>query len=238
MAERPIFCPQFSGPNLVAEVFLSLTWHSGFAAAQKERNIRELHAAAAGQGIYPVMEVSTKASLELGQQLSAFNLQMQSERYGWLPIESIFQGSKVFENGGPYRDLYNLPPREARADSRLKTSGKIIGFEFDDERFPSEPKTLFYDWLYLQAIYINRNDLLGLDYFAAFSDIEFNPYKSINCQARSVALFRSLKERQLLAESLKSVSKFRAVLLEFNYEPQIHEQTSHVASRQLKLTPA
>jgi hypothetical protein len=37
MAERPIFIPKPESRALVAEVFLPLTWNSGFALVQKEK---------------------------------------------------------------------------------------------------------------------------------------------------------------------------------------------------------
>jgi hypothetical protein len=41
-----------------------------------------------------------------------------------------------------------------------------------------------------------------------FSDIEFNPYRSINCQARSIALFLSLMKREELDDAIKSPASF------------------------------
>jgi hypothetical protein len=223
MAERPIFLPVRQGEILVEEVFLSLHWHGGFAPIQKQKNISELHQSAARAGLRPILEVSTKSSVEVGRQLSAFNLQLLSDRYGWLPLESVFQGSKVFEMGGPFEDLYEVEPRVARADERLRSKGKIIGFQFNDQSFPVEPKTMFYDWLYLNAIYEHRECLSQLVQYSGFSDIEFNPSRSINCQARSMALFVALFERKLLREALSSPAQFRDVLNSFHYRPALHQ---------------
>jgi hypothetical protein len=137
----------------VHEVFLNLTWHPGFAAVQKIRNIQALHSAAKLAGYPKILEVSTKSDHELGQRLSAFNLRVNSERLGEMPLECTFQGSKVFEHGGPFTDLYQAEPRDAKRDLRLTGSGQLVGFRFDDSEFPVEPKTMFYDWLYLSCIY-------------------------------------------------------------------------------------
>src|SRR4051812_6220059 len=98
MAERPVFIPAPDSPQLVREVFLSLRWNPGFAAVQKEKNVRALHEAAAAAGIRNVLEVSTKSDSKRGQHLSAFYLKVQDEQLGELPLESAFQGSKVFEH--------------------------------------------------------------------------------------------------------------------------------------------
>ena len=153
MAERPIYIPKPDSPRLVYEVFLNLTWHPGFAAVQKARNIKSLHAAANAAGYPRILEVSTKSESPLGQQLSAFNLKVKVEALGKIPLECAFQGSKVFEHGGPYTDLYQAEPRDAKRDLRLTGSGQLIGFKFDEMDFPLEPKTVFYDWLYLGCIY-------------------------------------------------------------------------------------
>jgi hypothetical protein len=118
-----------------------------------------------------------------------------------LPLENAFQGSKVFVSGGPYQDLYDAEPGQARRDPRIRESGKIIGFRFGSELFPSEPTTGFYDWLYVRALrphiaWLKKN----ASHFAGFTDIEFNPERSINCQARSLALLFSLENRLKLEE--------------------------------------
>ena len=64
-------------------------------------------------------------------------------------MECAYQGSKVFERGGPYTDLYSVDVRTAKRDPRLKESGRLTGFLFEGFKFPLEPKTVFYDWLSL-----------------------------------------------------------------------------------------
>ena len=46
-----------------------------------------------------------------------------------------------------------------------------------------------------------------LDY-EAFTDIVFNPQKSLNCQAIAAAIYVSLRYQNLLKESLKSPQNF------------------------------
>ena len=209
MAERPIFVPAPDCPELVKTIRLSIEWHSGFAPVQKQKNVKALHAAAAAAGYTPVLEVSSKSETKLGRHLSAFHLKVHSERLGDIPLESAFQGSKVFEHGGPNTDLYGAEPRTAKQDPRIRASGKVVGFTFENHRFPTEPKTAFYDWLYSNAIFEHREWLRSrLTQYAAFTDIEFNPRRSINCQARSCALFVALLANDLLEKAVESPTAF------------------------------
>src|ERR1035438_4931892 len=105
MAERPIFLPTRTQDQLVREVSVQMTWHSGFAEIQKKRNILALHEAASHLGFTPLLEVSTKSGDKVGQHLSAFHLKVPSP-VGNIPLECAFQGSKVFERGGLYTDLF------------------------------------------------------------------------------------------------------------------------------------
>jgi type I restriction enzyme M protein len=50
--------------------------------------------------------------------------------------------------------------------------------------------------------------------YAGFSDIEFNPKKSINCQARSVATFVALHARRQLERALSDKRAFLELLRE------------------------
>ena len=226
MAERPIFVPSPDSPELVKEVFLALRWNPGFAVVQKEKNIRALHEAANVAGIRNVLEVSTKSDSKRGQHLSAFYLKVVNDQLGEIPLESAFQGSKVFERGGPFVDLYLVDARTAKKDPRLKDSGNLIAFEFDGFRWPLEPKTAFYDWLYARCIYPHRDWAAKLYDYGGFSDIEFNPFRSINCQARSIALFLSLLKRDLLDEAISSPTAFIRVLTNSNYRPQLRADES------------
>jgi len=221
MAERPIFVPVTIGTELVREIFLQIQWHPGFAPSQKEKNIDELHGAAKIAGYAPLLEISTKSKRKSGQHLSAFHLKVKTGLHAEIPLECAFQGSKVFERGGPFTDLYERDPRDAKRDPRLKDSGSLIAFQFDDFTFPLEPKTIFYDWLYISSIYPHREWCKRLDFYAGFTDIEFNPFRSINCQARSCALFLSLMKRNSLDEAAKTPCDFIRVVSSYSYHPQL-----------------
>jgi hypothetical protein len=221
MTERPIFIPAPESPELVKELPMRLTWHPGFAPSQKKKNIAALHESAARAGYAPLLEVSTKSEETVGKHLSAFNLKVHSERLGIMPLEMAFQGSKIFERGGPYTDLYRIADaREAKRDPRLKASGLLKGFRFENFDFPLEPKTVFYDWLYISSLYKHRdwlrNNILG---YAGFTDIEFNPERSVNCQARSCALLVTLIKNDWLDDAAESPEKFIRLLTQKEYRP-------------------
>ena len=191
MAKRPIFIPNLKGFPFVKESLIEFKWHPGFAKVQAQKSIASLHEAAAEAKIAPILEISSKSNQEVGVSLSAFNLKMIKNEKS-LSVECAYQGSKVFANGGPFSDLYSVSSKEAKTDERLRSSGKFVSYEFFGESFLINPVTAFYDWLYLTALSQNPSLSNQLFDFKAFSDIAFNPKKSLNCQARAAALFVSL----------------------------------------------
>jgi len=149
------------------------------------------------------LEISTKSFDDFGKKLSAFNIKIRLLDDSFITVESAYQGSKIFENGGPYIDLFRRSGFEIKKDPRLHESGKLLKFIFDDEEWGLNPITAFYDWLYLKALYQNdelSNKLLN---YNGFTDIEFNPEKSVSCQARSAALFVGLYKRNLLNDAMR-----------------------------------
>jgi hypothetical protein len=219
MAERPIFIPVPEASGLVKEISCRLVWNSGFAPVQKKKNIKALHEAAAAAGYSPLLEISTKSEKKLGRHLSAFHLKVQTYQFGDIPLECAFQGSKVFELGGPYIDLYSADVKAAKHDPRLQNSGRLVAFQFENVSFPLEPKTVFYDWLYVNAIFPHRKWLTRLSRYAGFTDIEFNPERSVYCQARSCALFVALMGKNLLESAVESPEGFIELISRHSYRP-------------------
>jgi hypothetical protein len=214
MAKRPVFVP-VTDPGVNAlwqERQLEFQWHPGFSISQKMKNILALHEAARVEGIYPLLEISTKSESPLGKMLSAFNLLLELEDGHRVPVEAAYQGSKVFKEGGPYREFYSLPGRQIKRDERLRTSGQLIGFDFDGDKWPLQPTTAFYDWLYIRALHQNPTLSLKLADFQGFTDIEFNPNKSINCQARAAAVYVSLLKRNLIDMAVSEKDAFIGLL--------------------------
>lgn len=200
------------------EVFFD--WFSGFATIQKQKSIESLHKNANKlYNLNRILEISSKSLDPFGRQLSAFNLFLELENNKKFFMESIFQGSKVFDNGGPFVDLYHKSPIEAKRDERLKNSGNLIRFEFQNKIFDLKPRTLFYDWLYASIINTDKKILRNIINYDGFTDIEFNPQRSINCQAYSAALVASLIKNNLLNQALISVDSFKKIL-EKEYKEQ------------------
>lgn len=207
MAKRPVFIALACGPRLVDEMPIQFHWHAGMATSQKRKNVVELHEAAAKHGLTNLLEISSKSDREIGRRLSAFHQVTVIDDYE-IPLECAYQGSKVFENGGPFPDIFEMAPREAKRDTRLNESGRLIGFKFDGKEYSLQPITAFYDWLYLNSIYSEKDWLKRLSKLDGFTDIEFNPERSVNCQARACALFVSLQARDILDDAMSSYEIF------------------------------
>lgn len=209
MAERYIYIPGKKGNLSVTCKMIHFVWHSGFSISQKQKSIECLFTEAKKNGIDNILEISTKSKEDIGRKLSAFNLTITTKKYNNVfSVESAFQGSKVFANGGPYSDILGKDSVSAKKDIRIKESGKLLGFEFFQDKFPLEPKTYFYDWLYINALNQNQELAMKIIDYQAFSDIEFNHTKSINCQAFSAAMYVTLSNNSLLDKAIKSKLDF------------------------------
>lgn len=216
MAARPVFVPDPRKP--FARTYMTeFQWNPGLSAAQKRRNIDALHEA--HRQSFPqhrILEISSKSKEKLGVQLSAFHLKKYVPQLeAAIPLECVFQGGKVFSGGGPYTDLYDVAPRDAKRDPRLRASGELKAFFFDGRQMPTHPTTAFYDWLYITALLENPELAEEVVQYDAFTDIEFNPAKSLNCQASAASLFVAL-HRQGRLEQCRDFDGFLAVLRSIN----------------------
>lgn len=185
MAERPVF---YAHNGMVVSKMYSFEWFPGFSISQKQKSIESLHDAIRRiDAAARPLEVSTKSKESLGTKLSAFNLTLNG-----YTLENIFQSAKVFENGGPYPDLLKVSPKEAKRDERLKNSGTLRAFRYQDEEFPLIPKTVFYDYIYFAAVKesLTEDEIKTVSGYNYFTDIEFNPVKSINTQAKTAAMVK------------------------------------------------
>ncbi len=211
MANRPVYHALSEAPFYEIRN-VDFQFYPGFSTAQKQKCIDSLHEQYKKQNPdCRVLEISSKSLSPLGVSLSAFNLKLQAcERT--FSVECAFQGSKVFENGGPYIDLLDKSSREAKKDPRLQESGKLIAFHYLNMQFALEPKDYFYNWLYINALHRNKELADEMVNYDSFSDIEFNPQKSINCQAKAAAVYVGLRKRGLLHEALKSRESFLQIV--------------------------
>lgn len=204
MATRPIFSPSLEGKLLVVTHHVEFEWFPGMSMSQSRKSIASLHQAAQSLiGVSEVLEISSKSPIELGVYLSAFNLMIRTVKYEReFSLECAYQASKVFERGGPFVDLLNVKSIEAKRDPRLNQYGRLTKFRFFGVEWPLVPRTAFYDWLYINALHKHPELAEQVLKYRAFSDIAFNPEKSINCQAYAAALYVSLCKRGLLSDEL------------------------------------
>ncbi len=208
MANRPVFVVSLDNRYCIREN-TEFQYFSGFSDKQMQRSINSLHKAYALKHPHDkILEISTKSENALGVKLSAFHITIKANSGKEFSVESIFQSSKVFEKGGPYKDLLNVSSREAKKDVRLKNSGNVIAFHINNKTFSTEPKTYFYNWLYINALNLHTDFAMQILEYNAFTDIAFNPKKSINCQAEAAAIYVSLYRQDLLKEALKNEQTF------------------------------
>ena len=195
MANRPFFIPNDNKYELVKTELVEFKWFSGFAKVQKQKSISSFHENISKQFKYnKILEISTKSKDILGVKLSAFNLKINFKNKEYF-LESLFQGSKVFSNEGPYEDIYKKESIDAKKDERIKRSD-LKEFSFFGEKFTLEFD--FYSWLYFLALKQNKKLTGEILHYQAFTDIEFNPEKSLNCQAYSAALYLSMIKNNIL----------------------------------------
>lgn len=210
MSTRPCYRPldKFVGYRTVESA--PFIWAGGFAFSQKQKNVVALHDAI--HRIDPsakVLEISSKSLQPLGVSLSAFNLKF---RHGGAEcsVESVFQASKVFDGGvGPFPELYSHDSREVRHHVQDVSAGhRLLAFELDGVRWELEPKTAFFFRLYIQALLANPELAEEVKGFDAFTDIEFNPKRQVNCQAAAAAFYVSLCKTGKLEEAMSSREAF------------------------------
>tara|TARA_B100000795_G_C22585329_1_gene355398 strand:+ start:27 stop:731 length:705 start_codon:yes stop_codon:yes gene_type:complete len=214
MAQRPVFIVNSDNTESVNYLTkdVNFKWHPGYAMVQKRKSIVSLHENANFDRVLKILEVSSKSESALGVCLSAFNLKVHVDGTGTIPLECAYQGAKVFEFGGPYVDLFEKSPFKIKKDERLRNSGVIKSFEFNGKLFDNIPTTYFYNWLYINALHENRKFSKEVMNFDAFTDIEFNPKRSKNCQAKACALYVSLFKKGYLNFCLSDPDKFKEIM--------------------------
>ena len=191
MATRPVY---YISGGKVCRRDVEFEWFAGFSVSQKQRSVNSLHNAirALVPDAHP-LEISTKSTEPLGVKLSAFNLKLDGR-----PLECVFQSSKVFDDGTgkPHTEWLSLHPKEAKtAAGAIHSAGiKLTAFEYNGIRFSLLPKTAFYDYIYLNAVResMSAEEITLIADFDHFTDIEFNPKRSLNTQARTAALLKQI----------------------------------------------
>ena len=104
--------------------------------------------------------------------------------------------------------------REAKKDDRIRSSGRLLRFHSNGQDWPRDPPSAFYDWVYINALQQHQTLIDAVMRFAAFTDIEFNPKRQVNCQAYCVALFVALKTSRQIEEALSSPTSYLRLMTE------------------------
>lgn len=207
---RSVFIPTSSPPFWQEDRF-TLTTPRG---AARGRAILELHTQANSIGYKNVLEISGSSPHPTGVALSAFNLITDIPGVeGTASVESIYQASKVFEGGGPYEDLLWTDSRSAKLDPRVRKGGALIWFQLGGIEYPIDPPNAFYHWLYLRALLKADISIVELSTFDAFTDIEFNPVKSVSCQAQAVASIVGYYGRHKVIPNLTTFQRYKQVFI-------------------------
>lgn len=189
------------------EKIVEFTYIKGLAFSQKQKNVLSFHKSI---NKYfqsdKILEVSTKSNNEIGVKCSAFNL-----KYKGIPLECVFQSSKVFD-GGVQFNVLNMHPKDAKHYIQQAEHGELTGFIFNNYSFPLFPHSFFYDYLYCLCLKESEIDLNKIKGFKIFTDIEFNEKKQYNCQARSLCIAAALFERGLFDDALESPENFKRIV--------------------------
>lgn len=215
MAHRLVFTPKLIFPWF-QETLVTFDWVPGLAKSQAQKSIRNLHDSARKElSIERILEVSTKSEDILGQQLSAFNLKI-SRGVHISSLESTYQASKLFDRDIQFLDLLEVDALAAKTDLRLRNSGKLTGFRFENKVFKLLPAPNFYDYLYIRALLESGFHDKVMN-FQGFTDHAFSGTgkievgKSVNCQARSLAIFIGISQahnvESILSELLALASR-------------------------------
>ncbi len=225
MAERFVYIYE-SSSNSFKKENIKFNWYPGFSVSQKQRSIHSLHKEFKEKfGNLKVLEVSTASEEEFGKECSAFNLQLTLRNGSKYSVESLFQSSKVFKNYGRVNQDLDLDAKVVKRQVRsIEVDDKLIEFDFLGVKFPLLPRTYFYNWLYVNALFQNTELSNFILQYDAFTDINFNPNKSINCQAEACSIFLYLAKNSLLNDSIRSPKKF----LELVYRKKDQESISEL----------
>ena len=208
MAYRPVFYGDAFGYK---KYMIEFEFYSGFSISQKQKSIQSLHKNIKRQ--FPnrkILEVSSKSIDQVGRAASEFNLKVTLKSGKVYSVEQIFQGSKVFKkNGSQLKLLDSMTSKELKKIvGKLHQVDKLVEFESFGQHFPLEPQTFFYNWLYINSLNQHKSLANQIIEYDAFTDIEFNPEKSKNCQAEACSIYIFLYKSGLLDFALSSKENF------------------------------
>lgn len=189
---------------------VEFNWYSGFSKSQKQKSIESLHDQFRKKNKqYKILEVSSASLMECGRKASAFNLSLKLKNGETYSVETLFQSSKVFDRSGVNSKTLHMNSRDAKRFTRnLHSEEELIAFDFLGIPFPLLPETFFYNWLYANAMLLDVELLSEILKYNAFTDINSNPQKSLNCQAEACSIICYLNRIGRLNEEIRSPKNF------------------------------
>lgn len=182
----------------------------GFSMSQKQKTIEAFHLKIESMGITQILEISRKSKDPLGNALSAFNLMLTIDGNKY-PLECVYQSSKVFNHNVQFTEALKLTPLEAKKLIKEEVELKklvLTGFNCFGINFPLIPTTLFYDYIYVMALFQNTDIASGVIRYKCFTDVEFNHKKQFASQARSCAIYKYLSDQNKVTEVLEDINQF------------------------------
>ena len=206
MATRPCFRPLENVVGYKTVESGPFVWNGGFALSQKQKNVVALHEAIRkADPSAKVLEISDRSLQPLGVSLSIPHLRMHCHGAPCM-IESVFLASQIFAGGvGPFPRLCSQCACDvALFVGEVLGDPHVVGFELDGERWDAKSRLAFFFHLYLKALGDNPELADGLMEYDAFTDIEFNPKRQINCQAAAAAFYVSLRSQNILEWAMQA----------------------------------
>ncbi|TPR15026.1 hypothetical protein DY052_06255 [Apilactobacillus timberlakei] len=215
MAIRDVFIVNKSNDFVGEQV--KFDWYKSANKYQRKlMSVKNLH-----QAFYKynddvkMLEVSSASSEEIGKEASALNLAIKTS-HGYFTVEQLFQASKNYSVSGNHEELLNSKTgleikKSVRSCSKNE---KLISFKLFGREYPLHPQTIFYNWLYCNALWQNPELAMKIVKYDAFTDINFNSQYGINSQAQACSIFTSLCRKLQLSCALKSFNDFRKVVYE------------------------
>lgn len=211
MARRLVF--YIDEQNNFTQKEIEFKWYPGFSQTQLEKSIKELHEKfKVEEPNKKILEISSASSSRIAKKAGAFSLEVMTSK-GKYSVEQLFQAGKVFKYHGSRERLITFNPKEAkRSNKEINKTDNLVGFKIFGVSFPLEPKTYYYNWIYLKALEQNPGIAKEIAKYDAFTDIFFNNQKSFNCQAQACSIYVSLLRRGLLKKALSSRNNFLKVV--------------------------
>ena len=136
MANRPIYISTGNINNPFIEDTITFEWIPGYSYVNKCKRRDSLkNSIAKKYNIDKWLEVSSISDKDIGKNLSALNLMITLTNNKSYPVETIYQCSKVYKDSS------------------------IIGFKFHNTEFENNPYGMYYDYIYMIALYQNKDYL-------------------------------------------------------------------------------